>query len=146
MDQKRASQGSVDVVLFFIVALGVLNAMTMSTFERTREFGVMLALGTRPASIVRLVVAEALLQGLLGLLAGVVLVASVLAAIGTVHFGALASGDMAGVRMPSEFMLHLDLKSIKSAVITVLICMFGAGLIPAVRASRLQAADAVRES
>ncbi len=145
MDQKRRSQGSIDFILFFIVALGVLNAMTMSTFERTREFGVMLALGTRPGRIVRLVVTESLLQGLLGLAAGVALVAVVLAATGTLHLGQLAQNDMAGVRMPSEVHLHMALGAVRSAAITVLLCMLGAGLIPAVRASRLQAADAVRE-
>jgi ABC-type lipoprotein release transport system permease subunit len=53
---------------------------------------------------------------------------------------------MVGVRMPSEIHLKLALGAVKSAATTVLICMLGAGLIPAVRASRLQAADAVREA
>jgi putative ABC transport system permease protein len=146
MDQKRQSQKSIDFILFFIVALGVLNAMTMSTFERTREFGVMLAVGTRPRRIVGLVVTEALLQGVLGLAAGVALVWAVLTAIGTLHFGSISQADMVGVRMPSEIHLKLALGAVKSAATTVLICMLGAGLIPAVRASRLQAADAVREA
>ncbi|HEY4223055.1 MAG TPA: ABC transporter permease, partial [Myxococcota bacterium] len=64
---KRQGQYSVDFIIFLIVALGVLNAMTMSTFERTRELGVMLALGTRPRRIVAMIGLEALLQGLLGL-------------------------------------------------------------------------------
>jgi putative ABC transport system permease protein len=144
MQQKRQSQGAVDFVLFFIVALGVLNAMTMSTFERTREFGVMLALGTRPSRIVRLVVTEALLQGVIGLAAGVAGVSLVLAAIGTLHLSSM--GDVAGVRVPSEIHLRLATQAVRSAAFTVLISMLGAGLIPAVRASRLQAADAVREA
>ncbi len=144
MKQKRQSQSAVDFVLFFIVALGVLNAMTMSTFERTREFGVMLALGTRPGRIVRLVVTEALLQGLIGLAVGVALVSIVLASIGTLHLSNL--GDMAGVRVPSEIHLRLATQAVRSAAFTVLISMLGAGLIPAIRASRLQAADAVREA
>jgi ABC-type lipoprotein release transport system permease subunit len=146
MDSKRQSQKSVDFVMFFIVALGVLNAMTMSTFERTREFGVMLAVGTRPGRIVRLVVTEALLQGLLGLVAGVVLVGGLFAAIGTLHFGGLSGTDMAGVRMPEEIHLKLLPEAIRGAATTVIICMVGAGLLPAWRASRLQAADAVREA
>jgi len=146
MDQKRQSQKTIDFILFLIVALGVLNAMTMSTFERTRELGVMLALGTRPFRIVRLVTTEALLQGALGLAAGVGLVAVVMASVGSLHFGQLSQTDMAGVRLPAEVHLHLAFAAVKSAAVTVLGSMFIAGLIPAVRASRLQAADAVRES
>jgi ABC-type lipoprotein release transport system permease subunit len=146
MEQKRSSQRGLDFVVFFIVALGVLNAMTMSTFERTRELGVMLALGTRPARIVRLIVTEALLQGLIGLALGLALVLAVNLLVGTVHLGALSQQDMVGVRMPSEVHLTLALNAVKNAATTVLISMFVAGLIPAWRASRLQAADAVREA
>jgi ABC-type lipoprotein release transport system permease subunit len=146
MDQKRQSQKSIDFIMFFIVALGVLNAMTMSTFERTREFGVMMAIGTRPGRIVRLVVTEALLQGVLGLAAGVALVAAVLAAVGTVHMSGFSGTDVSGVRMPEAIHLKLAVSAVKSAAGTVLFCMLGAGLIPAIRASRLQAADAVREA
>lgn len=146
MEQKRQSQKGLDYIVFFIVALGVLNAMTMSTFERTRELGVMLAVGTRPGAIVRMIVTEALLQGVLGLIAGLILVEIVFAAIGVVHIGALSQTDMVGVRMPSEIHLKLALNAMKNASVTVLVSMFLAGLLPAWRASRLQAADAVREA
>jgi len=56
-------------------ALGVSNIMLISVKERTREFGVRKALGATPASIIRLVLAEAslltLLAGYLGVVAGV---------------------------------------------------------------------------
>ncbi|HMY20836.1 MAG TPA: ABC transporter permease, partial [Polyangium sp.] len=47
IDAKAKNQRMVDFIVFLIVSLGVLNTMTMSTFERTREFGVMASLGTR---------------------------------------------------------------------------------------------------
>ena len=43
IDTKRKGQRSIDVIVFIIVGLGALNAMTMAMLERTREFGVMLA-------------------------------------------------------------------------------------------------------
>lgn len=146
MEQKRQSQKGLDYIVFFIVALGVLNAMTMSTFERTRELGVMLAVGTRPGAIVRMIVSEALLQGVLGLVAGMLLVELVFTAVGVVHVGQLAQTDMVGARLPSEIHLKLALNAMKNASVTVLVSMFLAGLLPAWRASRLQAADAVREA
>ncbi len=67
------------VLVFAAAAAGVANTMLMSTFERTHELGMLLALGTRPARIVSLVVAEALVLGLAGVIAGVALGGGVVA-------------------------------------------------------------------
>lgn len=58
------------LVLGMIVAMGVLNTILMSVLERTREFGVLLALGMRPRRIAVLVLLEGFVLGLLGTLAG----------------------------------------------------------------------------
>jgi len=60
-------------IVFLVVALGVMNTLLMSVLERTREFGVLMALGTQPAQILRLVLYEALVLGLLGMAAGFVI-------------------------------------------------------------------------
>jgi ABC-type antimicrobial peptide transport system permease subunit len=62
-----------DFILFMVVAFAVLNTVQMSVFERTREFGIMLALGNNPAQIVALVMLETLYIALIGLLLGVML-------------------------------------------------------------------------
>jgi putative ABC transport system permease protein len=36
------------LIFFVVISIGILNTLMMSIFERTREFGVMMALGTRP--------------------------------------------------------------------------------------------------
>jgi ABC-type lipoprotein release transport system permease subunit len=59
-------------VLILLVALSVLNTQLMSVLERTREFGVMLALGTSPGRLARLVAAETALMSALGLGLGMV--------------------------------------------------------------------------
>ena len=58
-------------VLVVLVAFGVLNTQLMSVLERTREFGVMLALGMSPGRLARLVGMETLLLAALGLGLGV---------------------------------------------------------------------------
>jgi len=58
-------------VLILLVAFSVLNTQLMSVLERTREFGVMLALGMGPARLARLVGMETLLMSALGLALGI---------------------------------------------------------------------------
>jgi len=48
-------------VILLIVAVGVLNTVLMSVLERRREYGVLLALGTRRGRMIRMVVTEAAL-------------------------------------------------------------------------------------
>ena len=57
-------------VVFVIAMFGVANTMLMATFERRREFAVMLALGTTPLKIVLVVLLEAGAMGLLSLVIG----------------------------------------------------------------------------
>jgi ABC-type lipoprotein release transport system permease subunit len=144
IDQKRQGQYGIAAVVFLIVALGVFNSMTMSTFERIREFGVMASLGTRPGRIRLLVVTEALLLGLCGLAIGLALAAGLIAAIGSIDMGTLTSGDMIGVRMPSVFTLRLHSKAVVNATVTVLLTVVAGGLWPAWRASRLKPVEATR--
>jgi len=49
------------LVIYAIVGLGILNSVSMSLFERIREFGVIRAVGARPSALVRLILAEAAL-------------------------------------------------------------------------------------
>ena len=143
MESKRKSQGALDFIIFFIVALGVLNAMTMATFERTRELGVMLALGTRPRRIVALIVAESLLQGALAIVAGTAVTAAAFWAIGDLHMGEAFSGDFVGMRLPSVIHLTIQGASVKAATFTAFSTVFVGGLWPALRAARLSPVEAM---
>jgi ABC-type lipoprotein release transport system permease subunit len=57
-------------IVFVAAAAGIVNTMMMSTFERSREFGMLLAIGSRPGRVVRMVVAESVILGLLGVAVG----------------------------------------------------------------------------
>ena len=60
------------VILYFATGLGILNTIFMSVMERTREFGILMALGLRPPQVKRLVLLESFLLGLLGTSLGLV--------------------------------------------------------------------------
>ncbi|MEE8365928.1 MAG: FtsX-like permease family protein [Gammaproteobacteria bacterium] len=59
------------MVLIILVAFSVLNTQLMSVLERTREFGVMMALGLKPGNLSRLVMMETSMMAGLGLALGV---------------------------------------------------------------------------
>lgn len=57
-------------VVFITIAIVIMNTILMSVLERTREFGTMLAIGTPPGLIVRLVLLEAAAIAVIGTLVG----------------------------------------------------------------------------
>ena len=133
------------IVLIVIVA-GILNTILMAMLERTREFGVMLALGTRDYQLAFMVGAESFFLGLMGLAAGIALgLASVLlfARIGVPVSGsvkeALAAFFISDVVYPVVEWSHLASNSLIVLATSMLISLY-----PAWRASRLKPAEAMR--
>jgi ABC-type lipoprotein release transport system permease subunit len=61
------------IIVFIAAIAGIANTLMMSTFERMHEFGMLLALGTRPMRIVRMVVCESIFIGVIGVAIGTVL-------------------------------------------------------------------------
>ena len=59
-------------ILVILVAFSVLNTQLMSVLERTREFGIVMALGMRPGRLGRLVMLETSLMGVIGLVLGAI--------------------------------------------------------------------------
>ncbi len=145
IDAKRRNTKVIDIVVFLIVALGILNTMTMSTFERTREFGVMASLGTRRRRVLAMVLLEALLQGVIGFAVGTALAWVLAHAIGEVNIAALVGGtDMVGTRLPNVLYLSLDPRAVVTAGGVTVVTMLVGALVPAIRASRLKPVEATR--
>jgi len=87
--RTRLVLGSITAILFLLVATGIANTMLMSVYERVREIGTMMAVGTRRGQVVVLFLAEAGLLGLCGALAGALLGAAIVLAMG--HSGVVAN-------------------------------------------------------
>ena len=77
IEMMKASRIVFFCLLALLAVLGVANATLTSVLERKKQFGVMLALGTRPSTLVRLVMIEVALLGLLAVGAGVVVAAGI---------------------------------------------------------------------
>jgi putative ABC transport system permease protein len=61
-------------LIVFIVFIGVLNTVLMSVLERTREFGVLRAIGSRPMQLVRLITLETFMLAFISVMVGFLLV------------------------------------------------------------------------
>ncbi|CAN5724055.1 hypothetical protein BH23DEI1_BH23DEI1_01720 [soil metagenome] len=119
-------------IALIVGAIAVANTMLMSVFERTREFGVIRAVGARPRFLFGLVLVEAVLLSLVGAAAGVV-------------FGYLGAWL---VNLLAFDLLGLDIAAVTPRLVAfavaVAACMgLTAGLLPAARAARIPIAVAV---
>jgi len=128
------------LIVFFMVLMASVNTLLMAMFERTREIGTMLAMGTPRGWIVSLFMLEATLTGILGAVAGVAggnLLGVVINASG------LHMPPPPGLTVPILFhVLHLPSLMIGSSLIVIFSLAF-ASILPAIRASRLQIAEAL---
>lgn len=138
----------VSSMLFIVISLGILNTFLVTVFERTSEFGVMMALGTPPSKVVLLVLAEsfvlALAASLLGILVGALLI------IYNYIYGFDLEPLVGENLSVGAFQLNLIVypviswaQSLWATGITILVVMLSA-IYPALRASRLKPIEAIR--
>ncbi|MEM6931214.1 MAG: FtsX-like permease family protein, partial [Myxococcota bacterium] len=135
-------------IVFGAAAFGVLNTMIMSVFERTRELGVLRALGIRAGRLVALIVIESMfLAGLassIGLVLGLLLdgyVASVGLDMGT---GGGEGFSFSGVTLDPVIKGIVTVRPIVEIVVAVFVVSVVASLWPALRAANLRPVEAIR--
>ncbi len=137
-------------LIFFLAAgLGVMNTMLMATFERTREFGIIKALGGTPWRIVRDVAAEALVLGVFASLAGVILgvaVAWYLQEFGLDTTSLAGQYTVVGVAFDPVWRAVLSIKAVVWPVLGMWLVSLLAALYPAWLAARLNPVKAIHQA
>jgi len=148
MELDRGASQVIYSFVFVIIAVVILSTLLMSVMERTREFGVLLALGMRPREVAALIVTESFLLGVLATLVGLVLhipLAWYLIEVGFDYGDMMAnSSDLAGVVIDPVIRAQIDWDSLVFYSISAIVLTMLASVWPAWRATRLQPVDAMR--
>lgn len=134
--------GVLRLIILLMVLLSVVNSVNMTIFERTREFGTMLALGDRPGRVFQLIIAESVLIGVSGAVLGIVL--------GSVSAWLISA---IGIPMPPPpnanigytALIRLTAVDVLTAGAVGFVATCLAAIIPARRASRVLIVDALRQ-
>ena len=136
------------MIVFLVSALGILNTLLMAVFERTRELGVLLAIGISPRRIFAMVVSEAWMLALLAACVGMGI--GGIFSFWLVEYGidfSVENGEglsYGGVRLSPMIKGHFDW----TWVGVVLACLFGVTTItalwPAWKASRVSPLEAMK--
>jgi len=145
MDMKTGVMGYMGVFMLCIAAIGILNLLMMAVFERTREIGVIGALGLKPREITILFLLEGTLIGVMGAVIGAVL--------GTLFVGALSVNGLNYSQfadlteytalISGSIYPQLDPLKVVQHAVTVAIIATLAAVIPAIQASQREPAEAL---
>ena len=133
-DMKTGNQmvTQVSFLAIFIGVVGMLNTMLMSVLERTREIGVLRALGWRRRQVLEMILRESLVLGLLGWAGGILLGMGLAWGIQQIP---IINGMISVCYEPMLFV---------QAVVIALVAGVLGGLYPAWRATRMRPVEALR--
>ncbi|MCJ7703364.1 MAG: ABC transporter permease [Anaerolineales bacterium] len=132
MQSMDVMMGAISFLAIIVGGMGVMNTMLMTVLERTREIGVLRALGWRSRRILALILQEAVWLGLLGGLCGILIAFG----LGTL----LGSIPMMGEALSLKWELDIFVRAIALALFLGVL----GGFYPAFRATRLQPVEALR--
>ncbi len=133
MESSRVMLGAIGVLMALVGAFGMTNTILMSVMERTRELGVLRAVGWRRRRILLMIVKESVLLGLLGGLTGIVI--GFLLARGIAAIPSLG-GMLGQITFPPSILIQ---------AMTIALVLGGiGGIYPAWRATKMQPLEALR--
>jgi ABC-type antimicrobial peptide transport system permease subunit len=145
MEMANLNKVITGFILFGVVALGIINTLFMSLYERMFEFGVLRAVGTRPLELLRLVMFEAASLAVIAVAIGMVIALGASLWVGKIgiDYGNL---EMAGVTLRDKIYPVMQWTQYVIYPAWALLLTTLVGIYPAVYAARIVPARAMRKS
>ncbi len=143
-DFSNAYLAIINLIVLGVTATVIVNTLLMSVFERTREIGVLSAIGMKGRQVIALFLSEATLLAFGGIGVGALAGWALSAYFGKVgvYFGDLGiSGDML---LEDRIYTYLTLDSAVNLIVTAFLITILASLYPARMASRMEPVEALR--
>ncbi len=133
-------------LVMILVAFSVVNTFIMTVFERTREFGMLLAIGMRPGRIMTMLQWEAFALWLLGAATGLALACALVGwlAVEGIYLGADMERFARQLYLPTRLYPIFAPEALATAPLVMLVGTQLAALLPSLRVRRLAPADALR--
>ena len=135
------------LLLVIVVAFSILNTFLMAIFERTREFGVLMAIGTTPTRLTKVLLIESMTLTAIGIATGIFIGSLI-----TLYFQTYGIDISGASELLEQFGItgriypKLSMLSAVSGPLAVLIITFFAALYPAVKVRKLQPVEAMRST
>lgn len=132
-------------IIILVAGIGIMNLLMMAVYERTREIGLLGAMGLKPRQISLLFILEGVMMGLVGLIAGIVTGIALNGLMGVVGF------DFTAISTVTEYTAlinervypTLGMENMIGRALPILIISALASLYPAHEASRREPAEAL---
>ncbi|MBI2333345.1 MAG: ABC transporter permease [Chloroflexi bacterium] len=136
------------IAIFYMIILAIsasviINTLIMSVYERTREIGILSAIGMRGSRIMVLFLTESSLLAVGGVMMGLIL-----GVAGTMYFNVngfyIGNMGLSGITIADTIYARLSVDNLINLTLITFIVTIVAGLYPAVMASRMQPVEALR--
>lgn len=130
-------------IILFIVFIGVLNTVLMSVLERTREFGVLKAIGSRPSTIIGLVTLETTLLATMSVMASFVIALPLMYWLTYVGFALSEPIDVGGIAF-SAFRGEMSIPVFGIPFLLLITFALLISIPPGIRAAKISPTQAMR--
>ncbi len=136
------------IAIFYLIILAIsasviINTLIMSVYERTREIGILSAIGMRGSRILMLFLTESSLLAVGGVIMGLII-----GVLGTMYFNVhgfyIGNMGLSGMTIADTIYAKLTVNNLVNLTIMTFIVTLLAGLYPAIMASRMQPVEALR--
>jgi len=146
VDYETMAQSYISIFYMIILAISasvIINTLIMSVYERTREIGILSAIGMRSGRIMMLFLAESSMLAVGGVIMGLMI-----GVLGTLYFNVngfyIGNMGLSGMVITDTIYAKLTLNNLINLTLMTFVVTMLAGLYPAVMASRMQPVEALR--